>query len=141
MATAMIAVVLFVSLRGLACMPEWCLIHLLNVLTLWEMKLSTFDSHGQPVLDTSQGLSLIPTAPPDGPKSLRLERRHVRVSVFGSPGEIRVGTGDKQYSEPERNSDQPQSFPQTPPFRQYYSQRYSRTTRSLASLFLEFHLI
>jgi len=53
------------------------------------MKLSTFDSHGQPLLDTWQGLSLIPTAPPDVPKSVRLEGSHVRVSVFGSPGEIR----------------------------------------------------
>src|SRR2546427_12612928 len=86
MATAMIAVVLFVSLRGLACMPEWCLNHLLNVLTLWEMKLSPFDSHGQPILDTWQGLCLIPTAPPDVPKSVRLAGRQFRVFVFASPG-------------------------------------------------------
>src|SRR2546425_13085314 len=86
MATAMIAVVLFVSLRGLACMPEWCLNHLLNVLTLWEMKLSTFDSHGKPILDTWQGLCLIPTAPPDVTKSVRLGGVQFRVLVFGSPG-------------------------------------------------------
>src|SRR5438309_11801952 len=98
----MIAVVLVASLRGFACILEWCLIHLLNVLTLWEMKLSTFDSHGQPLLDTWQGLSLILTAPPDVPKSVRLEGRHVRVSVFGSPGEIRVVTGLKQFYDLER---------------------------------------
>src|SRR5437660_12855136 len=86
----MIAVVLVASLRGFACILEWCLIHLHNVLTLWKMKLSTFDSHGQPLLDTWQGVSLIPTAPPDVPKSVRLEGRHVRVSVFGSPGELRA---------------------------------------------------
>src|SRR6266566_1374550 len=34
MTTAMIAVVLFVSLRGLACIPEWCLVRLLKVNTL-----------------------------------------------------------------------------------------------------------
>src|SRR5438132_11261285 len=105
----MIAVVLIASLRGFACILEWYLIHLLNVLTLWEMKLSTFDSHGQPILDTWKGLSLIPTAPPDVPKNVRLEGRHVRVSVCGSPVGRRVDAGDEQYSEPERHSDQTQA--------------------------------